>query len=537
MLLNVLVVEDEEYVRKSIVYKVDWAQLGFNFALEAENGLRALEIVEQQDIDVIITDIRMPGMNGLELIEKVKETHERMRFIIVSGHNEFEYAKKALSYNVSEYLLKPVKGSQLEKTLSKVKDELLKEKVDILYRKNIEKRFKENSELLQNYYLTKLIQSEEGSVQAQKNAQALGDEMPCEMVEVSVLRVLTTPAGGKDQDYSLLDSLDNMFQALQDIYTAENVHIYNNLKNAYEWIVINNFETDSEKSVRGMHSRAIKSITDEFGVNCIIGVGTCEQGLEKLPASYAKAELAVKEAIVIGVNRIIPYEDKYTNLNVNWLTVSDDQLIGKYLDTGNTASLKAYIEKVFRTLRTHNEQINHLAYYSLALDLFVILKKHLQRNSEMAGSDNDFEPEFLSELTGLATLEEIIKWCEMCIMWYESLITESDNSTGKDLVGIIRSYITNNYGADITLGFVAEKYNISPNYLSRVFKIYSNESFKSFITRIRMEKAIELMMGSELKLYSISEMVGYEDPKYFSKVFKNYFGFPPSRFDENKDTM
>ena len=532
-MLNVLVVEDEEYVRKSIVFKVDWERLGLKLAAEAENGFQALDIINNQDIDVVITDIRMPGMSGLELIEKIKETQEKMRFIIVSGHSEFEYAKKAMLYHVSDYILKPVKGAHLERTLERIREELLEEKVDLLYRKNIEKSMKENSELIKNYYFIKLLLQEAETEETAAYVDKLSKDFEHDWFHVSILRVIPKLIDKKDKSAIDRKSVDNMIGRMKEIYDGQNIKFYNNLRNAYEWIILTNFAADAYKSPRGKHIQAIESINEEFGVNCIIGMGIRVKGLSSISKSYAHAEYAVKEAIIMGLNRIIDYQPPQNPvINLSWINVNEEKVINKYLDNGDTASLKQYITKVFHDLAKWDQKINQHTYYNLALDLFVTIKRYLQRNSKIVSSANELEPEFLSELTKCCTLEGVIQWCETCINWYESLISDNYNNSGKDLVAAIRKYIVNNYGMEISLISIAEKYNISANYLSKIFKIYTNESFKSFLTKIRMEKAIELIMNSELKLYNISEIVGYDDPKYFSKVFKNYFGFSPSRFGE-----
>jgi two-component system response regulator YesN len=263
-------------------------------------------------------------------------------------------------------------------------------------------------------------------------------------------------------------------------------------------------------------------------------MGTKVKGLRSISKSYAHAEYALKEAIILGLNRIIDYQPpEKPAINLSWINVSEDKIINKYLDNGDTSSLKEYIVKVFEDLSKWDQKINHHTYFGLALDLFVTIKRYLQRNSSIVFQGNEMEPEFLNELTRCCTLEGVIRWCENCINWYESLISDNFNNSGKELVASIRKYIVNNYGMEISLNSIAEKYNISPNYLSKLFKIYTNESFKSFLTKIRMEKAIELITNSELKLYNIAEIVGYDDPKYFSKVFKNYFGFSPSQFNES----
>lgn len=531
MRLNVLVVEDEEYVRKSIVYKVDWESLGFNPVKEAENAYQALEIIAKEDIDLIITDIKMPGMNGLELIEKVKEEYDNKRFVIVSGYSEFEYAKKALLYNVSEYILKPVKGAELERILSRIMMEILEEKDDALYRENIEKSHKENTELIKNYYLIKLLQQEPGKEELELYLKKLSPDFGNKRFVVSILRVILSHTTDKKEG-GAKNNTGNIIKRLGEIYADEHIRIYNNLKYSYEWIIIDNYKKEEDSRLKSKHQAAIKSINDEFGINCIIGVGTEVKVLENLGESYAKAEFAVKEAILKGINKIIDYQPHENVLNLNWLNVNQEEVIVKYLDNMNTAGLKEHVKVTFEGL-SHWEQINHKTYFNLALDLFVTLKKYIQRNSDIVTKSNEFEPEFLNDLTKCSTLDGVIRWCETCINWFESLMSENYNKSGKELVISIRQYIINNYGSDISLNYIADKYSISPNHLCKLFKLYTNETFKAFITKIRMEKAIELIINSEFKLSSISELVGYEDPKYFSKVFKSYFGFPPSQFKEN----
>jgi two-component system response regulator YesN len=533
-MLNVLVIEDEEYVRKSIVYKVDWDRIGLRLVKEAENGFQALEIIENEDIDIVITDIKMPGMSGLELIEKIKETHDRIRFVIVSGYSEFEYAKKAMLNHVSDYILKPVKGVHLERTLTKIREEILEEKVDILYRKNIEKSIKENSELIKNYYFIKLLLQETETEDTPMYVDKLIKDFEYDWFHVSTLRVIPKLLNEKESGTMKRKSVDSIISRMKEIYDGKDIKIYNNLRNSYEWIILNNFDENQYKSLRCKHTQCIECINKEFGVNCIIGMGTKVKGLRSISKSYAHAEYALKEAIILGLNRIIDYQPpEKPAINLSWINVSEDKIINKYLDNGDTSSLKEYIVKVFEDLSKWDQKINHHTYFGLALDLFVTIKRYLQRNSSIVFQGNEMEPEFLNELTRCCTLEGVIRWCENCINWYESLISDNFNNSGKELVASIRKYIVNNYGMEISLNSIAEKYNISPNYLSKLFKIYTNESFKSFLTKIRMEKAIELITNSELKLYNIAEIVGYDDPKYFSKVFKNYFGFSPSQFNES----
>lgn len=533
MILNCLVVEDEEYVRKGIIYKIDWERLGLHLAAEEENGIDALKTIERGDISIVITDIRMPGMNGLELIEKVKDMDENIKFIIISGYGEFEYAKKALSYNVSDYILKPVKGAQLERTLCKVRDEILAERMDVLYRRSLEKMFKANSHLISNYYFIKLIQDNISEADLSKYKSKIVGDFPHPLFQISILKVIPVLSRQANKTLYSEKDLEKMMERLNEIYSKHSVTVFNDLKNAYEWILLYNFEKDGYSDHSPIHATTIAALHEEFGVNLIIGMGAEVEGIDNAKESYGKAGFAVKEAIVKGVNKVIDFKNVDNHVKkLNWLSVDDEKAIISYLDNMNSAKLKEYISKLFEGLSRWELKINHLAYYNLALEILVTIRKFMQRNRNMVFSHNESEPEFFSELTLCCTMDSVVKWCKKCIDWYEGFLVDDDNASGRELLTTIRKYIIHNYGQDISLNSIADKFHISPNYLSRIFKVYSAESFKTFLTKIRMEKAIELIMNSELKLYNIAEIVGYTDPKYFSKVFKGYFGFSPSSFCE-----
>ncbi len=531
-MLNVLVVEDEEYVRKSIVCKIDWEQYGFHLAGEAENAIEALRFMDEQDIDIVITDIKMPEISGLELIEKLKNKFETMKFIIVSGYSEFEYAKMALSYSVSEYLLKPVKEELLVKALAKVKEEILQEKSELLKKKDMEEKIRENSEFIKSYYITKLIQPDDGENGASVYLNKLKGEFRYEWFRVSILRVI--PRCEKNKNGSYKNSMEQMFEQLREIYGGENVRVSNNLKYSYDWIILENLQRDSSGTLMQKHLKAIETVNKKFYLDCIVGSGTGVCGLSNISESYANAEYAVKEAIVRGINRVIEYGrlDPDNHVPQSCISEKNEEIIQKYLESGNVLKLNQYVRQQMEGLARRDKNVTHHVYFQLALDLFVSITKFLHKNLKAEYSGGELEPEFINELSKCCTLAAIMQWCAKCIDWYENMIGENITNSSEELVASIKKYISNNYSTDISLNLIADKYNISPNYLSRVFKAYTNECFKSYVTKMRMEKAFELIMNSELKLYDVSEIVGYEDPKYFSKVFKNYFGFPPSRFTD-----
>lgn len=508
-MLNLLVVEDQEIIRKLIVHKVYNTGVQLGSLLEAENGLQALKIITSNNIDIVITDIRMPQIDGLELIEHATRINLRIKFIIISGYNDFEYAMRALHCNVCDYITKPINPNQLQNTILRIQKEIERDKIDILYKYNLERKFNEDKELIINYHINNMLNKGYGS----SAQEFLTNLFSKEYFEISIIKKC-------------------VYSFMEELYAESDIQILNDLKYPYEWIIIYNVDDPEHKSLLKKHLKLIQVIKNETNADCIIGVGSTVKGIKELIESYRKAEITVKESVVKGLNKVIEYnsikQDYSEPLESNPM---NEAIIKKYLENGNAFKLKEYIGYNIEFL-LKQRAINYADIFNFATELLVMIKRDLQYRASIVFTGCEAEPEFLTKLTKCYTKNEIIEWCAFCIDWHKGMLQNNITGSCKELIENIKAFVTQNFNLAITLDLISEKYNISANYFSRMFKTYNGECFKTYLTRIRMEKAMELIASSKLKLYDISEIVGYDDPKYFSKVFKSYFGFSPSRSSE-----
>ena len=530
---SVLLVDDEEDVVEAIVQKIDWDRLGYSLAGYAKNGLEALEIAEEKQIDVVLTDIKMPYMDGLTLSHRLKELYPSIKIIIFSGFDEFEYAKEAIRLEAEEYMLKPVDAGELSRVFQKVHEALdqeFDEKQSIHRLKNY---YLESLPILQESLYTSLI---EGTLPQQDLESTLLDyqiSLPGKYFAVVILHnsLSLSPEGINP----LLITMSIRKLAEERLQKHWRPCFFTYLGNTL-FIAQMDKESDSLK------------LTDDCEILCRMarhickatvtaGIGKTVSNLMDLPLSYLGARDAVAYRVLYGRGKAIAIseiglEGKEEH-KVNKEIIDEERLLDIYrsIRMSSEEELDKCIDLYIENSRLDSPSLQE--YHFFLMDLVTNMHKFLLANQVDTGLIFPKEEDVYQKVQQFS-LAELSQWMKEICKKMQIIIQEMRSDKTKSFVKKAVEHVHSHYmDKDLTVEALSQELHVSAAYFSTVFKRETGKSFINYLTDYRMEKALRLLMEEAEKTYIIAEAVGYSDPNYFSYAFKKKFGMSPSKYKSN----
>ena len=530
---SVLLVDDEEDVVEAIVQKIDWDRLGYSLAGYAKNGLEALEIAEEKPIDVVLTDIKMPYMDGLTLSHRLKELYPSIKIIIFSGFDEFEYAKEAIRLEAEEYMLKPVDAGELSRVFQKVHEALdqeFDEKQSIYRLKNY---YLESLPILQESLYTSLI---EGTLPQQDLESTLLDyqiSLPGKYYAVVILH----------NSLSLSPEGINPLLITMSIRKLAEERLQKNWRPCFlTYLGHTLFIAQMDKE-----SDSLK-LTDDCEILCRMarhickatvtaGIGKTVSNLMDLPLSYLGARDAVAYRVLYGRGKAIAIseiglEGKEEH-KVNKEIIDEERLLDIYrsIRMSSEEELDKCIDLYIENSRLDSPSLQE--YHFFLMDLVTNMHKFLLANQVDTGLIFPKEEDVYQKVQQFS-LAELSQWMKEICKKMQIIIQEMRSDKTKSFVKKAVEHVHSHYmDKDLTVEALSQELHVSAAYFSTVFKRETGKSFINYLTDYRMEKALRLLMEEEEKTYIIAEAVGYSDPNYFSYAFKKKFGMSPSKYKSN----
>ncbi|MDB4865818.1 MAG: hypothetical protein JWR03_151, partial [Cohnella sp.] len=441
---------------------------------------------------------------------------------------KFEYARTAMKYRVTEYLLKPIKDVDLNDSLVKMKDEL--QAMRSLERQMRDIAVLHNHKLQQNRdELLNLLIDEKGVDPRQTRIiQERLDLKGSEQVLVSVMKVSPLVEGRPLlSDELLYFGLQNIFQEISAESPLATV-LFRNLHTRGEFVFLSFYNDYPIKTkLYPLFYSFIQAAKAFLMLQVTIGMAGAGTGLDHTARSYAEASFAVQERMLRGAGKVIDYSELPKQHHPVQLPVAGRELL-ICLDERRKTEAKQYIRFWFGQLEADCFRLTHLHIQEIIIQTYMLLKKYVE--DKWPGMENGLrlQEDVTRLLSQWQSLPEAAAWFEELIENIFELTVQTGDISGKDIVELVKKYIDRHFDQDIGLQYISDTYYIHPIYFSRIFKTHVGESFNGYLTRKRMEKALELLRTPSLKLHEISEIVGYDDPKYFSKVFKKHYGSSPS---------
>ena len=519
-LYRVLLVDDEEDIREGISRKMDWLGLGFSLVGEAANGQDALELAESLRPDVILTDIKMPFMDGLELCRILTDRLPAARFVVFSGFDAFEYAKQAIQMNVVEYILKPINADELSAVLRRLKDQLDRERAE---RRNVEllrSRYMENLPVLRELFYANLLDGHIEPGTERERAARLDIDLQGEEWAVGLAYI-----GSDRRDALSTLSIQNL---LEETLTADRCKL--SLYNDWVAVIVSLTESFTIYDLIRVLDRVCTLAASYLGLTLTVGVGAPCKELSGMARSAAEARTALEYRSMVGRGQVIYIGDlEPDGGQVLTFEEADERTLTAAVRLGSEQEVRDAAAALAGKIREANPSAGQ--YNLFLMELVTHLMKMTRRSG--VGVEEVFGTGFSlpiqkSELPRLAELED---WCAERYLRLRTLIRRRQTDSAGQTVETAKEYIRQHYAeSDLSVEKLCAYLHLSSTYFSTLFKRETGTSFTAYVTTVRMEAAAEAIRGTEEKTYLIAQRCGYEDPNYFSYVFKRHFGVTPTKY-------
>ena len=532
---NILIVDDEQLIRQGLRARIEYLGIDVDEIFEAENGLMALRLQEEHPIDVVITDIRMPDMDGLELIQEMQKKNNQIKFVVLSGYAEFSYAETAIRLGVKAYLLKPVSNDDLKAAFDKAYKEM-EQTASVRQEVQMKKRMdREKQVYQQEKALNALFSSQEaGVVTREQLCKLCGyDEKMWAGGAESVLYLAILHINKESFEHQRFRPVDhelvrfmirNIFEEIQAPCEKLLVNSLSDTRQMYG-IFIGDDKKKLRMEVERIYLRMRSVLEKKMGIYLTIGVSRCRSQLEGKETSEARQ--ALKQRIIYGKANIYFYED-IRILGEQEFPVSQLHLLEQYIEHNEIFKVKNLVQEIFSEELVKKYGSAYLRI--MWIRILNLLLHHYERRGRNAAEIEKMLQNY-NLLDRIQSLQEIRQ--KIIEMVMECVSTESvADANARSKIQMAIGYIQEHFAENLTVNVLAEHYGMSPNYFSSMFKKEMSRSAVNYITELRINQARELLYHSELSVGDISKKVGYEDSQYFFRVFKKYLGMTPLQYRE-----
>lgn len=533
IMYKVVIVEDEIPIRNIISRIINWNELGFDLVYEADNGQSALAFIENERVDLVITDISMPFMDGLELAKHIRRLSSSITIIILTGHNDFEYAQKAIELNVSNYLLKPITKDSFNKTLTDVKEEIDKKYAAQKDMEFLRNQHEKNKGFLVNKYLMNLILGYSTS-STNINPESLGIDLSAKYLMVGVLileDVIESEEEFWGRDKPLLDfAVYNLCQELLEAIDQDVIF----LGPGNQICII--IKSDLEPTIEFSNDLIIvlEDITQQihkyFHMEATIGLSDVYSNIDDLSCGYQDAIAALEYQVLEGNERVILKSHVEKKSSFAFHKIEEQLTRLEYsIKVGDVEGLRKVIAYIFSVI--NYEDIDIDAFRTMLLKMTIAIFKAYNDIKDIEDEEVILDYTIFSQVFEMNDFNEIKKYYISLCETLSNKITTMRHKEERSHVNEACEYIQGNYSDPyLSLETLCNKLYLSPGHFSRLFKKTIGETFVDYLTKTRMDQAKNLLANTNKKMYEISLSIGYEDPNYFSYNFKKYTGYTPSQW-------
>ncbi|BBH19428.1 AraC family transcriptional regulator [Paenibacillus baekrokdamisoli] len=542
---KLLIVEDEAIIRKGLVNSIQWENWGFQVCGEAVNGKAALDYILHHDVDVMMTDVRMPVMDGLELSRLVKASKPEVKIVVLTGFSDFEYARQSLEHGVFQYILKPLKRDKLAEVFLQLREILDKEQQEYREKSELLKEVAESRVVVLQKQLSDWVHGRYANplAPALMNETKPWDTMKtgyylCALVDIDNLDCLESDFVSlfKQNAWSIMkDIASQIFNQAGDDYAVLSavddlgrltllLHIGENDSNAA-----------AEAENGGKVADALRILLDWLqntwsGASFSAGIGGWVRAVECVPETYQQASEALEHRFYRGTASINSYHDipklrTLTPQEFQQIKHAEKKLIN-YISTGS-GDVHLIYEEMFAGILQHQRVQSQTIKNAVAQTLYSVCG-YLSEQSY----DKELDVMDNISMTGLTDLQHVLSYAKQKLNEIKNEIDKADPNTERNLVRQAKEFVTENYRNDFSLTEIAAQLYVNPSYFSWLFKQETGLTFTAYLTQYRMSVAKNLLKQDKQKVYEVAQCVGYNDYRHFCKMFKKVEGISPKDFKQ-----
>lgn len=518
--MKVLITDDEIQIRKGLRLKVDWEEEGFQLVEEASNGLEALEILQTQDIDIVITDMRMPIMDGVELAKRCHQEFPHVKVIVLSGYSDFDYVRNSLQQGVKDYLLKPVAPDELVEALRKIRKEIEEEKRKQNEISQMTRLVHSHLQELQEQFILHLAKEErlQLPIVIERLQQLQLEELANEKVQFLTVEIR------ERHNPNRLEELRVPFQLLcKEIAQQEKAtYVFTDpsFPNMVQFLQL----VGSNSSAANHFVLQIQqNVNKLLKLETVIGIGTIVNGLTEFRSGYISSLLAWSQSQLGAKSQII--DQTTASEEVFDFSPDFERRISKSIENVDFAAFKDNLQMVLdgtdgRSVMSFSFGANQVLFM-----LGSLAKKYDVETKDIQNTIWNCQQNIWKLYSQHKVKEDLIQLA--------SLIIEKvrlARFSNKKLIDSIRHYVDQHYASEISLTTLSALFHINSAHLSETFKHQVGHNFSDYLVNLRMNHAKQLLKDKQLKIIDVSNLVGFSNSGYFSTVFKKHVGQTPVEF-------
>ncbi|MCR5420537.1 MAG: response regulator [Lachnospiraceae bacterium] len=526
-MFRVMLVDDEPMILRGMSVIVDWKDMGFEIVKSAANGAQAYEYLKENEVDLIIADIKMPEMNGLELIKKIREEGiSDAYYVILSGYNDFEYARKAIRYKCMDYLLKPIDSEKLIELLFQVADSL----------RNRLQMSKDREEIRNVYYkqsLTALLcgKYDEENIKSVKKELNI-DKSKCRFILASVDNTVLLDDMDDKETNDIKEKLYN--NAIKYIGNANLI-----IKDTFDYIdeheigiiLLDEMIKNLDKTETGYLKELSEALNYDLKEGAVLLAGKQVEDISKLSRSYTNACMLRSFRGFSIERQVYYYEDEVSVSHNNLILFKQglDELITA-IEQNDISRINKSVDVLYTEMERNglnqNMQSMNISYLLFSLIHLAVEQDESVDQEEILHyiSENSFDTTFTRG--GRLHLKRFA-------LSYAEYLIQLRKNVSRGILSDIEWEIKNNYDKNLTLRDLSAKYYVNSSYLGQIFKKKYNQSFKDYLCSVRIDEAAKQLLTTDEKIANIAENVGYRDPDYFLIKFTQVMGISPAKYRKN----
>jgi two-component system response regulator YesN len=525
--LKLVIIDDVETVVEGLAYYIPWGDYGIVVVGTAANGEAGIDLIERVRPEIVLTDIRMPKLNGLDMISKIVDRYSLSKFIILSGYNDFEYAQQAIRLGAFDFIAKPFTMNQIVDTVLKAKDAIQQETEKMVNQQQMERRLKESLPLLRQEYFSLLVHQKTSKGSALHRWEFLDVEMSPEQLVVMVVEVDSFAKLSSDQSVREIEllrfALQNILEETMKMYTTGIV--FRETMSRFV-CMMNQAEVVQTQHIAERCREHIEKYTK---VTISVGIGQCVEQLQDLPSSYEQAVTALSYHFYTGGNGVYSFLDiDSVHSSFPMVSIDKDHELFYAIRSANADKSLELLDQLFLGFSSLRPLPKPDYLLSLYYELGYMLIRTLLEKVDYAYV-KPLEAQLAEAKLGASRMDEVLEQLRLLCKQGCELLEKQRVSEAERLIGRAIQYINENLHTELSLIDCARYAHLSVSYFSNLFKKETGLTFVQYVTHERMERA-KSMLIEDISIQEISDKLGFEERRYFSEVFKKHTGLTPSEY-------
>lgn len=526
--MNLLIVDDEEHLVDSMIASIPWQEAGVTACFAAYSGKQALDVMQSEVVDIVITDVRMPGITGIELIKTIKSQWPHTSCMLLTGHAEFEYAQQGLKHKASHYLLKPVKDSELLSAVKEAADARRDELEQARAFVHSQAMVHRNLPVLRANLLNNLIRGQ--AISNAKLAEQLelydipirsDDDVSLILIRIKDAYMRYQPSDMPVLGFAVANIVEELLSESVKCWSSED--LYGNLV----FVIRRNPGDLTERCIEQLADEMRRVVNQllHLAITLVLSpIETLASGLEEL---YQRCIATMRSQVGHEHDLVVRLGGEHKRPSSHVVgSLYSPPLFPHLLEAGNWTGAQEKLDEIVMEWKAkYNGSNEHLSeiYYSLksAFSYFVHKSGKLLADYRLHGASE------------MKTIEELAYWAAGILERLQNESNTEASATRHSLVAQIHQFLQEHLSEDVSLQAIADYVYMHPTHVSKVFKRETGETISEYLLRLRLDHAVVLLKESRYKIYEVAARLGYKNPTYFIKVFKEHFGVTPQEFRDS----